>query len=53
MAGNLADRWLALSGGPHTISVRAEGYETFEQRTDVTPGRNQVVRIGPPRLRSG
>ena len=50
---NLTDRWLALPAGPHTISVHAAGYDTFEQRIDVTPGRNQVVRIGPLRPRSG
>jgi PEGA domain len=50
---NLGGRWLALPAGLHTISVRAEGYETVEQRVDVTAGRNQVVRIGPLRLRSG
>ena len=50
---NLGDRWLALPAGTHTISVRAEGYETFERSIDVTPGRNQVVRNGPLRLRSG
>jgi PEGA domain len=50
---NLGDRWLALPAGAHTISVRAEGYETFERSIDVTAGRNQVVRIGPLRLHSG
>jgi hypothetical protein len=50
---NLASRWLALPAGLHTIAVRADGYETFEQRIDVAAGRNQVVRIGPLRLRSG
>ena len=50
---NLAGRWLALPAGPHTIVVRADGYETSEQRIDVAAGRNQVVRFGPLRLRSG
>jgi hypothetical protein len=50
---NLGNRWLAVPAGAHTISVRAEGYETFERSIDVSPGRNQVVRIGPLRLRRG
>ncbi len=50
---NLSGRWLALPAGFHTIAVRADGYEEYEQRIDVAAGRNRVVTVGPLRPRRG
>ena len=47
-AENLADRWLALPRGAHTLVVRAEGAEPVERRIEVASGKTQVVRFATP-----
>jgi len=44
-AQGLAQRWVALPEGKHTLTVRATGVTPVERRVDVFPGKQQVIRF--------
>jgi len=46
-AADLGQRWVALPDGRHTIAVRVGKGAAVERRIDVSPGKTQVVRLGP------
>src|SRR5262249_13044475 len=44
-ASQMNDRWLPVTPGPHTITVRVAGRPPLERRIDVPAGQSEVVSL--------